>query len=177
MKLSYESIIDSSTNNFQKRHLILDKEMQLILLEMCNAILGDRENKCKYEAYIDDAFAIAVSAACGSFALDRLQQLARQGLYKMNAKSGCEFGYGSEFESGYESKFESGYESGYVSYYEKYSDKNTMIVGCDSSETVLLHIKQGKMRDLRFKIEKKSSLDLECKHLRWKDEKISHFKS
>ena len=169
MKLSYESIIDSSTNNFQKRHLILDKEMQLILLEMCNAILGDRENKCKYEAYIDDAFAIAVSAACGSFALDRLQQLAQQGLYKMNAKSGCEFGYGSEFESGY--------ESGYVSYYEKYSDKNTMIVGCDSSETVLLHIKQGKMRDLRFKIEKKSSHDLECKHLRWKYEKISHFKS
>ena len=138
-------------------------------MQLNYAILGDRENKCKYEAYIDDAFALAVSAACGSFALDRLQQLAQQGLFKMNAESGCEFGYGSEFESGY--------ESGYVSYYEKYSDKNTMIVGCDSSETVLLHIKQGKMRDLRFIIEKKSSLDLECKHLRWKDEKISHFKS
>ena len=121
-------------------------------MQLNYAILGDRENKCKYEAYIDDAFALAVSAACGSFALDRLQQLAQQGLFKMNAESGCEFGYGSEFESGY--------ESGYV-----------------ESETVLLHIKQGKMRDLRFIIEKKSSLDLECKHLRWKDEKISHFKS
>ena len=169
MQLNYESIINSSTENFQKRHLISDKDNKLILLEMCNAILGDRVNKCMYEADINDAFAIAVSAACGSFALDRLRQLAQQGLYKMNAESGCEFGYGSEFESGY--------ESGYVSYYEKYSNKNTMIVGCDSSETVLLHIKQGKMRDLRFKIEKKSSHDLECKHLRWKDEKISHFKS
>ena len=169
MQLNYESIIDLSTENFQKRHLISDKDNKLILLEMCNAILGDRVNKCMYEADINDAFAIAVSAACGSFALDRLQQLARQGLFKTNAESeyesGYEFGYGSEFESGYESS---------VSYHEKYSDKNTMIVGCDSSETVLLHIKQGKKRDLRFKIKKISNLD---HHLQWNgDGKIYHYK-
>ena len=171
MKLSYESIIDSSTNNFQKRHLILDEDIRLHLQMRCNVFLGYNLPKRKLEFNMGDVFSKLVSDACGPYALDRLKKLADQGRFETDVEYeyGCEFGYGSEFESGY--------ESGYVSYYEKYSDKNTMIVGCDSSETVLLHIKQGKMRDLRFKIEKKSSHDLECKHLRWKDEKISHFKS
>ena len=167
MKLSYESIIDSSTNNFQKRHLILDEDIRLHLQMRCNVFLGYNLPKRKLEFNMGDVFSKLVSDACGPYALDRLKKLADQGRFETDVEYeyGCEFGYGSEFESGY--------ESGYVPI--KYSDKNTIIVACTSSETILLHIKQGKTSDLLFKIEKISNLD---QHLQWNgDGKIYHYKS
>ena len=160
MKLeNYESIIDSSTEHFKKRHLILDKDIRSNVNEMCSAILGNR-NECNYNADVNDAFSNAVSFASGHFALERLKLLARQGLFSTNDESGDDRNF----------------DDLHVSYYDTYSDTNSIIVQFDTIETVILHISQGYPEDLCFRIEKKSSLDGR-NHLKWKDGKISHFQS
>ena len=147
----YESIIDSSTDNFQKRHLILDEDIRHQLQMRCNALLGFNLLKCEKEYNMDHVFSKLVYKACEPYALDRLEQLADQGRFRKNDECGCGF-------------------------IRKYSYKNTMIVACNSSETLLLHIKQGKQQGyLLFEIEKISKLD---QHLqRNGDGKIYHYKS
>ena len=156
---NYQNIIDSSTENFQGRHLISNEAKRRNLLKSCKARLGKR-NKCRkkqYDANVGDAFAKDVIAACGPIALDRLQSLKRQGLFPTNAQSG--------------------FDNLHVSYWESFSNTNTMIVHYDDNETVLLHIRKGNSCDLRFIIEKKRSLDLRCNNLGWEDGKISHYQS
>ena len=151
--LNYKSIIDSSTENFRSKHLISDEENRLNLCKLCNKKLR-KGNSCQYD--VNHAFSVAVSAACGELASERLELLAHRGSFPTND-----------------------FDNLHVSYGDTYSETNTTIVHYDKDETVLLHISQGDpgRRDLRFIIEKKRSVDFRTQNLRWKDRKIFHYES
>ena len=98
---NYERIIDSSTYNFSKRHLISDRKIRLNLLEKCNLILVERD-KCEYDASINDPLSIALTKACASFAYERIELIATRG----------------DFDNGFDNVHES----------HSLSDTHTMIV-------------------------------------------------
>ena len=140
MILTYENIINFSTANFHKRHLIIDQNKRIRLLKKCNELMRSSQ-KWDFEYNQRDLFSQIVYDSCGYFACERFDTLVNYGYFMT--------GSGNTYT-------------------------NTIILQYDSNGTILLHVSQGYTRDLRFKLEQKSSLDGK-NHLGWKNGKIFHF--
>ena len=129
--MDYGNIIESSTANFQKRHLILDEQKRYEVKRMCENKLGS-SSRVVFTNNYGDTFRCTIYDACHEYAKRRLRELRDKGDFRTDFNDNA-------------------------SYRQRFSKIQTMII----SDTMLLYIKQGHggNGDLRFEIKETRNLE------------------
>ena len=75
--LDYGDLIDSTTSDFQSKHLILDSRKRERLYDICDDILGSKYERFLHVPFCSELYD-AVDDACRGLAWTRLQSILRE---------------------------------------------------------------------------------------------------